>query len=278
MGECTGRFFSLNGQLLEIDQFDDSFLADTGYIYEVFRVMHGIPLFIEDHLARLFSSVALTGNRLHFTGDDIQLQVTLLIRANNLATGNMKIVYIQPGSLHKGLFQLYITPHQYPDIRQYLNGVSVVSLEAVRLNPNAKVMDTMLRQQANQVKEEMSAYETLLVDQFGYVTEGSRSNVFFVSDKLVLTPPVKDVLPGITRKHVIKCCCTEGIEIVEKPIDLTDTVQFRAAFLSGTSRRVLPINNIDGIPVNPSHPLVRLIQRAFAGHVADYIFNAMSRQ
>lgn len=271
MGECTGRVFLKNNELIDTTQFDGSFLSGTAYIYEVFRVIDGIPLFLEDHLERLCRSVALTGNSLPLTEKEIQQLVFALVDANELPAGNIKIAYIPSDGATEDLFQLYITPHQYPDARQFREGIAVALFDGSRQNPNAKVMDAALRTHTNQMKSAQNVYETLLVDQEGYITEGSRSNVFFVVDNDIITPPMEDVLPGITRKYVIECCRKEGVPLREERMHVSEIHRAQAAFLSGTSRKVLPINRINDNLYDPSHDLIRIIQHAFNNVVTIYL-------
>jgi branched-chain amino acid aminotransferase len=275
MNEYTGRVFLKNGTVVDVGQFDDSFLSGTGYIYEVFRVIDGVPLFLEDHIERLEKSASLTGMMLPFAHKELSRQVMLLTEANRLQEGNIKIVFVPADQGGQGLFLMYVTPHQYPDSFQFRDGVSVVLMQAIRKNPNAKVMDTPLRRKSNQLKSEEDVYETLLVDHDGCITEGSRSNVFFIAGDGVITPPVDDVLPGITRKHIMDCCHREGIPLREQRMPVINLGKVEAAFLSGTSRKVLPINRIDDMAFNAGHPVIRRLQHAFNTEVSAYLQHAV---
>jgi branched-chain amino acid aminotransferase len=287
MAENIGSLFVHNGLLRDSADFDDGFLAYPSYIYEVFRVIDGIPLFLEDHCDRLAQTAALTGFELPFSCYDIDKQVHELIRANVLGIGNLKIVYLpddfnsisekndgisdilpHPG---RGAFMIYIIEHQYPSVAQFRDGVQVVLFRGIRENPNAKVMDVALRRQTNEVKARDEAYETLLVDAQDCITEGSRSNVFFVIGDNVITPPLADVLPGITRKHIIACCRDKQIPFAEEKMPIERLKDIDAAFLSGTSRKVLPIHHIDQRPLDPANEVIRNIQHAFNNRVTVYL-------
>ncbi len=273
MQECTGTYFYANDKLLDVSAFAEPFSVHSGYVYEVFRVMDGIPLFIEDHFDRLFQSASLIQATIPVSAHLLTRRVRTLIDANKLSEGNIKVVFV-PHDAGNGSLYLYVTPHQYPKNKEFLHGVSVTLFEGVRSNPNAKVMDMPLRQKTNQMKALKDVYETLLVDQQGFITEGSRSNVFFLIHDQVVTPPLKDVLPGITRKHIIACCQKEGISFREGKVAATDLVNVRAAFLTGTSRKVLPINRINDMALDPAHPVIKQISHAFNNKVAVYLLNA----
>jgi branched-chain amino acid aminotransferase len=145
MSECLGAFYISNGKLLIATAFDEVFQSHPTYIYEVFRVMGGIPLFLEDHLERLLQSAQLTGHVFPYTLPALMRQVAGLIDANALKVGNMKFVFRQAGPGDEAMLLLYVTEHQYPTQQQFDEGVAVVLFDGVRDNPNAKVMDVTLR-------------------------------------------------------------------------------------------------------------------------------------
>ncbi len=274
MTECLGIYYMRNGVLTSCSDFDGVLLSHPTYIYEVFRVIGGIPLFLEDHLDRLLRSVSLTGQAMTWLCSDIVTHVTWLIDANSMKDGNIKLVFHPATVDREAVLLIYITEHQYPTQQQYKDGVEVVLFEGVRDNPNAKVMDVALRRQTNEVKSSESVYETLLVDDWGYITEGSRSNVFFIIGDVVITPPVGDVLPGITRKHIIGCCRDMGVTVREEKVHLSRLATFDAIFISGTSRRVLPVNRINDQIFDPGHRLTRDIQHAFNNKLTVYLLRA----
>jgi branched-chain amino acid aminotransferase len=272
MQECLGNLYIHNGTLTHTAHFDNHFLNYPHYVYEVFRVIDGVALFLEDHLNRLKETCNLSEHCPGFSSGDIYRQVYEVIKANNFRFGNMKMVLYNDDQ-KKRHFLIYITSHQYPTSQQFENGVPVALFRGIRANPNAKVMDVRLRNAANLVKEEMEVYETLLVDDEGCITEGSRSNVFFFRNGKVITPPLQDVLPGITRKHIIEVCRNLSIPMVEEKVPARSIVAMEAAFISGTSRKVLPVNHIDNIEFDANHPVTRQIQNAFNQVVEKYIFN-----
>ncbi len=270
MTECLGKYYIHNGSLTHVKQFDSSFLSDPHYLYEVFRVIDGIALFLEDHLARLEQTCIISEHCIGFDHDDTKKKVYELIKANSFKEGNIKIV-IKQNSASTGTFIIYITEHQYPTDKQFKEGVGVALQMGVRHNPNAKVMDVSLRSQATLIKNTKDVYETLLVDKDKCITEGSRSNVFFIRNNKVITPPLKDVLPGITRKRIMEACKELSIKVLEERVMARSIVVMEAVFISGTSRKVLPVNRIDEVKFDPDHPITRQIQDAFNHKVRVYL-------
>lgn len=277
MRECLGNLYIHNGNLTDTSAFDDSFLKNPHYIYEVFRVIDGVALFLEDHIDRLNKTCQLSEHCHGFSSVDIFRKVYEVIEANSFSFGNIKMVLYRDSQRNRH-FLIYITEHQYPTQQQFDNGVPLALFKGIRTNPNAKVMDVMLRNATNLMKQEMDVYETLLVDDHGCITEGSRSNVFFIRQGKVITPPLKDVLPGITRKHIIEVCRNLLLPMVEEKVQARSIVVMEAVFISGTSRKVLPVNRIDDIEFDANHPVTRQIQNAFNDIVEKYIFDCQQKK
>jgi len=103
------------------------------------------------------------------------------------------------------------------------------------------------------------------------VSEGSRSNVFFIRHDLIRTPPGDQVLKGITRNKVIQLCRKLNIKLIEDPISIDELNKFEAVFLTGTSPKVLPVRRIGSMIYNPDHQLTRLLAVAYDELAADYI-------
>jgi branched-chain amino acid aminotransferase len=79
----------------------------------------------------------------------------------------------------------------------------------------------------------------------------------------LITPPVEEILPGITRKYVLQICQEEQIEVREEPILLKELDRMDSCFISGTSPKVLPVWQLDGFQFNTDHRLLQLIMERF---------------
>lgn len=120
--------------------------------------------------------------------------------------------------------------------------------------------------------KENNAYEALLIDRNGNITEGSRSNIFMVRDKTVYTAPLKDVLPGTTRDSIIEVVLKCGYEFKEKRINYKDITKIDGMFISGTLSKVLPIRKIESIQMNSSkNAVIRNIMAEYDKMIKEYI-------
>lgn len=268
--ECTRFFFMLNQSAVKTTDFQKYFYPPLNYIYEVFRVYQQKPLFIEDHLKRFFNTVKLAGVKPDVSYNQLLDQIHQVIDLNPPGDGNIKLALYQDQNGIRNLF-VYFTPHQYPSENQFTEGVEVELYFAERENPNAKVMQTILRQSADQVKTAHEVYEVLLVDREGFITEGSRSNVFFILNNQVITPPANTVLEGITRKYIIDICHENNISVVAEKVHYSSLNLMDALFISGTSRQVLPVNRVDQMNFEVKHPLLTRLQYLFREKVSAYL-------
>lgn len=272
MTEFTRKNFICDGLIRPVAEFEKCFGHPSKYIYEVFRIQDRIPVFIEDHLERLWKTAQLENIELPFSRNTMLADIVRLIQANPTGDGNIKIFIGLPA--HSPIIRLaYFTPHQYPAPEQFEKGVAVNLFDAERENPNAKVMDVALRSATDVAKKEVDVYEVLLVDRDGYITEGSRSNVFFIKSNRLITPPIESVLEGITRKQIMQICAIHKISVSEQKVHRHDLKVMDAVFISGTSRRVLPVCRIAELVFNTSNIITRQLQQLLDARVEQYLLS-----
>lgn len=250
-----------------------SFHSDQS-VYEVIRVIDGIALFLEDHFARLKKSMQIQGLTFHMVYSDFKQNIAELVRKNQKMDGNVKFVYsVTEGVIH---WAFSFIPHSYPSLSDYLSGVSTDLLFAERQNPNAKVIQIGIRNEANHMISNRKLYEVLLVDRDGMITEGSRSNVFFVKSDVFYTAPASMILEGITRGKVLKCLKELKFQVVENAVRADEINQFDAVFLSGTSPKILPVRSIGERVFDAQNSVVARLMETYDKMILDYIRNEIN--
>jgi branched-chain amino acid aminotransferase len=271
--ECIGDKMLVNDRLKPCRPSEPMVLREGVSIYEIFRVIQRVPVFLEDHLSRLYHSLELEGHSLGEQPGDIADQVRRLVEANPLDTGKVKLIvtYSPINDSRDYDLLMYFVPFEPPKPEQYRAGVDVVLCQAVRSDPNAKVLNTQARRLADQRIEQLGVYEALLVDARGYITEGSRSNLFFISGDQLVTPPDDAVLQGIARKNILRICREEGIPIQVRRVHQQELPSFNSAFLSGTTPQVLPIRTIGDRAYSVENKTMRFLMEAYQGTVQEYI-------
>lgn len=256
------KYFVLNGELKSTKLFVP--VENEGGIYEVFRVMNGIPLFLEDHLERFYHSAELAGKSITYSETQINQFLTDLIDKNKVSIGNILVSY-------KLNLEAFFVQHVYPTVNMYHEGISCGILKAERENPNAKVFQTTVRHRADQILAEKGFYEVLLVNHLGKITEGSRSNVFFVSGNELVTSPSNKVLMGITRQKTIQMAREMNLPVSEREVNFSELQAFNATFITGTSPKILPIVKIDGFKFNPKNEIVRQLMKGYDELIGEYL-------
>ena len=238
-------------------------------VYEVLRVEEGILLFLEDHMRRLKNTFSIVSWKGNVSINNIPKQLAKLIEQNSIQSGAVKLLFFYFQDEFQVVF--YQMQPYSPAKEEYQTGVKTILLHLERLNPNAKIWNENFRKKTNREIQEKHAFEAVLVDRDGLVTEGSRSNIFFVKDNILFTPPLETVLPGITRKNVLDVCKQLNGKVEIRPVSLKEIAQFDAAFLTGTTRILVPISKIDDISFNVKNQLVERIINGFNDLVNNYI-------
>lgn len=242
-------------------------------IYEVIRVTEGVPLFLEDHLDRFYRSARLCGMDAAPGPDSIREGLEKLMTANMMGEGNIRFSHTSYGN---GLFRAFFIPHAYPGENMRKEGVSCGLLTAERQDPNAKVYRQELRTEADRLREEKGHYEVLLVDRRGCITEGSRSNVFFLRNGCFYTAPDPDVLPGITRKKVLEIIFQLNYIVITDSVRKEELPAMEGVFLTGTSPKVLPVHTVGSFRFRVGHPMVSRVADAYDELIRTYIGSRLS--
>ena len=103
------------------------------------------------------------------------------------------------------------------------------------------------------------------------ITEGSRSNVFFVNGNKFYTAPASKVLVGVTRTKVIECIDELDFTVIEEAVLASQTGMFDAVFLTGTSPKVLPVNSIDSIHFEVKNIFVEQLMAKYNSMIDTYL-------
>lgn len=266
MTQFTGEYLFKNHRFIKTGDFQDTIPQDQT-IYEVLRVIKGTPLFLREHLNRLYVSLKILD--LKESTDPSLLKpledsIRTLIAKNSLKNCNLKIIVAHFNGRRKLDCYGFFIPSNYPEPRAYAIGVDTILYHGTRENPNAKVYQKELREDVAKELEKAGAYEALLVNESGEISEGSRSNVFFVKNEKIYTPPAKQVLLGITREKILQLMEDHRIPFEIKTIGEKDLEGMTGAFMTGTSPKVLPLRTIGGLHyASASSPVIQQIMELY---------------
>ena len=243
--EARNEFFKFNDEILKITEDSIFQRIEKPSIYEVIRVMDGVPLFVDDHLDRMFNSAGIINYNMPYDSNQIKESIKEVILKNGVKNQNIKLLASDVDN--KNVFLVYFVDSFYPPKEYYTNGIKTILYKHQRDNPNAKVQREEFRQKVKKAMEEKNAFEALFINDDGHIPEGSRSNVFFVMNKKIHTAPSQQVLLGTTRKYIFNIANILSIDIIEEAIHKDDLEKLEGAFMSGTSVGILPISRIDNM-------------------------------
>lgn len=262
------KYFSKNGVALPASHAViplENIAYAYGYgVYETIRLDKGIIYFADEHLARLQGSAAILGLEHPFDNELIGTAITELIGKNQVQTCNLKLLLI--GGTTKAQASLYVMCLNplFPNRKLYSIGAKLITYEAVRPFAHAKSLNMLQSYLAYREAKENDAYDALLINRDGNITEGTRNNFFCIKGKTIVSPPEDEILLGVMRKVVLKTAMENGFNIEYGNISTNDLPDFDSAFLTSTSAKVMPVQTIDGNSFTAIPPELKLLMQKTA--------------
>ncbi len=278
-------YVHLNGRLLlaskaRISALDRGLLYGDG-LFETVRTYRGVPFALAEHAARLNNSSHLLG--IVLPRIDWRSRIDALLAKNEQSKDDCRVrITITRGVGQPGLLPptesvptVMLTSEPVGShIRRYQqNGVKAILLPFGREGFLAehKTLDYLPGVLGRTLAARHQAYEALYVTGTGRVTEGTTSNLFVVRNGRLVTPPIRGILPGVTRAHVIELAEAAGIPVAHQTLTLRSLASIEEAFLTSSTAEVLPLVGIDDQAVGGGHvgPITRRVQRLYQSFVAQ---------
>ncbi|GGY78649.1 branched-chain-amino-acid aminotransferase [Cellvibrio zantedeschiae] len=245
---------------------------------------------LQEHTDRLFRSAHIMRMKLPFDKETINQAQKQVVRENGLTEA-----YLRPmafyGSEGMGLRADNLKAHvmvaawnwpsyMSPEARDI--GIKVrtssytrhhVNISMCKAKANGHYINSLL---ALQEALDCGCEEALLLDNEGYVAEGSGENFFLVRDGIIYTPELTSCLDGITRNTIFQLAADCGYTIKEKRLTRDEVYVADEAFFTGTAAEVLPIRELDGRKIGEGRrgPITTRLQdlyfKAVRGELADH--------
>jgi branched-chain amino acid aminotransferase len=259
---------NINGHIVDeaharVSVFDHGFLYGEG-IYETLRTYNGEPFLFGRHMRRLRASASMLN--LSVPLDDRQIadrvrdtQLAADLRAGSgeayiriLVTRGVGDLSYDPAACPQPTFVVIVKPQVNPPVEAYEQGVAVVLASIVRnhpgsVNPIIKSNNLLNNALAMQEAVRHGAFEAVMRNYRGELAECTTANIFIVKGGAVWTPPLASgLLAGITREFLFEVGQELGIPVGEQVLRDEDLFGADEAFLSSTTREVVPVVRIDG--------------------------------
>lgn len=264
--------------------FDGAFLPlgeivlspyDLGFLrgYAVFDVMpmeNGKPFLWERHFDRLVRSAVPLGLSVPVTKEAYGSILDELIARNpgerlsfrTVLSGGPSFDSFVPQPGQETFLVLSEPAHTYPE-ETFKNGVKAITLEYERPLPQVKLANHAIAISDLPRRREAGAFEAIYVNG-GEISEASQSNVFIVKDGTLATT-WENVLHGITQGLVLELAETAGIVAEKRRISLAELLAADEVFVTGSSKRIVPVVRIDEMVVGAGTPgpVTRQLSQAF---------------
>ncbi len=243
----------INDQWIEADKASvhvSDLAVQRGYgVFDFFRTVNGQPLFIDDHLARLYHSASILRLHIPYTADELKTIIAELLQRNQLQTAGIRITVTggyaadtysisTPNII---ITQSALTMDAAFDASK---GLHLITEEYVRELPTVKSINYLMGVYLQQKVKDAGANDVLYVKD-GLISELPRSNVFVVTQQNELLTADTNVLYGITRKHILQIA-KETMRVNEQPVTLNDVLTAKEVFVSSTTKRLLPVFSVNG--------------------------------
>jgi len=250
-----------------VSPLDRGFLFGDS-VYETLRTYGGRPFLLREHLDRL----RLSAERLEIPHERVAVRIEPEIERTLAAAGLRETalsVVLTRGRGPLGYateecgpptLVIHARPCPEPPAGALREGVDVAIVDVTRnprtsLDPAIKSGNLLNNLLAWRAAQRLGAYEPILLNLSGRLTEGASSNVFVVQGERLLTPPLDDgLLAGVTRALVLDLARGAGLTTAEESLGPEALRTADEAFLTSTLKGVLPIRRCDGWPVRHGRP------------------------
>jgi branched-chain amino acid aminotransferase len=257
----NGRVFDQEHAVVSV--FDHGFLYGEG-VYETLRTYNGQPFLFDRHMRRLRRSAEMLSLAVPITNTEIDARFRETVRAAGLGDSPSREAYIRilvtrgvgelsydPAACPTPSIVVIVKPHVAPAAEVFERGVKVALVEIVRNHPGSvspliKSNNLLNNALAMQEAFRRGGFEGVMRNYRGELAECTQSNLFIVKDGAALTPPIDaGLLPGITREFLFEIGAEAAITVREAVLKDADLLGADEAFLTSSTREVVPIVQVD---------------------------------
>jgi len=264
---------SLDGTIVaaenaRVSVFDRGFLYGDS-VFEALRTYGGVPFALTEHLERLERSAKRALIEMPVPIDTFRAEVTAVLAAAKNAESYIRLLLtrgrgtalgLDPSLARAPLRVVMVMEHKPLPDSMYVRGVGVVTFKTQRVADStpasgAKLSNYMVAVLAMEEVRRAGAEEALVLDAAGRVVEGTTSNVFFVKNGTLVTPPEgAGILMGITREKILVLAGRDRITLQEKSFFPNELTAADEVFISSSIREIAPVVTVDGRAIGNGKP------------------------
>lgn len=269
-----------------ISVFDRGFLYGDS-VYEVTLTYNRVPFLLDEHLDRLYRSAEAIHMSFSFTRDELVSEIQKVIEKLEgdrlylrvIVTRGEGEINLDPNVATEN--NLVIIGRQLPEYPEswYSEGVKMIIADVLRnskraIDPNVKSGNYLNNVLAMAQAKEQGAFDAMMLNHKGNITEGTTSNIWIVEGDHFITPPLDaGLLGGITRKTLLLLAGKNKLKVSEENIDPERLKNADECFLTSSTKEVVPIVSVDGSPIGKGVPgeRTRDLHRIYKEFVSGYL-------
>jgi branched-chain amino acid aminotransferase len=268
----VSQIIYLDGQFVtreeaKVSVYDHGLLYGDG-IFEGLRVYNGRIFKLEEHIDRLYESAKAIMLTIPMTKQQMIDAHVETVRRNNLrdvyirtlVTRGVGSLGIDPRSCARASVIIIVDKISLYPTEFYQKGIEVVTVATRRtaidaLSPRVKSLNYLGNVMAKIEVNRAGAFGGIMLNNEGYVTEGTADNIFVVKTGVLYTPPTHvGILQGITRDTIMELATRDGYTVREQVMTRHDLYVADEIFFTGSGAEVIPVINVDGRSIGDGKP------------------------
>jgi len=276
----NGEFYPKSKAAISV--YDHGFLYGDG-VFEGIRAYNGVVFKLREHIDRLYDSAKAIMLEIPLTKEEMINAILETLRKNNLRDAYIRVL------VTRGVGDLGLDPRKCgkpnviiiaePMLPLYgreskMKGVSLIISSVKRDRVDATTHQIKSMNYLNSILAKLEAIaagadDAVMLDDRGFVSETTATNIFIVKNGKIMTPPTTTgALPGITRNFVIELAKRLGYDVEEKDITPFELLTADEVFITGTGAEIVPVTKIAG----------RIIGRGKAGEITMRLIEEFEKE
>lgn len=251
----------------KISVFDHGFLYGDG-VFESILVTDGVAFKLKEHIERLYESAKALCINIPINKEEMIKTIVEVVRANGFKDAYIRVIVtrgvgdlgLDPRKCFRPTIVIIVDKIKLYGDEAWSGGLTAIISSVRRDRVDATTHEIKSMNYLNNILAKLEANavgadEAIMLDDRGFVAEGTADNVFIVKNCVIYTPPrTSGILPGITRARVMRLAEELGYKVVERDITPAELLTADEIFLTGTAASIVPVVKISGRVVGNGKP------------------------
>ncbi|MEM1901469.1 MAG: branched-chain-amino-acid transaminase [Candidatus Nezhaarchaeales archaeon] len=251
----------------KVSVFDHGFLYGDG-VFESIIVTDGVAFKLKEHVDRLYDSAKAICIDIPMSKEEMVKTIVDVVRANGFKDAYVRVIVtrgvgdlgLDPRKCSKPTIVIIVDKIKLYSDDAWSKGLTAIISSVRRDRVDATTHEVKSMNYLNNILAKIEANavgadEAIMLDDRGFVAEGTADNIFIVKNGVIYTPPRSSgILPGITRARVMRLAEELGYRVIEKDVTPAELLTADEVFLTGTAAGIVPVVKIAGRVVGDGKP------------------------